>query len=91
MYIFILDLAHGFNGMGKGNCKMGQETIEFCGLVRLILGILLYVVIDYIENAERCVSFSPIPTGCGGQDVYKTICADIWLQIMIIFREKVRT
>ena len=36
-YIFILDLTHGFNGLGKDNCKMRQETFKFWDLVWLIL------------------------------------------------------
>ena len=28
-YIFILDLAAGFNGLGKDNCKSRQETLKF--------------------------------------------------------------
>ena len=36
-YIFILDLAPGFNGLGKDNCKTRQETFKFWDLMRLIL------------------------------------------------------
>ena len=38
-YIFILYLTPGFNGLGKGNCKMKWETFEFGDLVQLILEI----------------------------------------------------
>ena len=27
-YIFILDLIHGFNRLGKNNCKTGRETLK---------------------------------------------------------------
>ena len=36
-YIFILHLIHGFNRLGKDNCKTGRETLKFWDLVRLIL------------------------------------------------------
>ena len=36
-YILILDLALGFTGLGKDNCKMKQETVKSCNLVHLIL------------------------------------------------------
>ena len=36
-YIFILELTPDFNGFGKDNCKMRQETFKFWGLVHLIL------------------------------------------------------
>ena len=32
-YIFILNLLPGFNGLGKDNCKMRQETFKFEDLV----------------------------------------------------------
>ena len=35
-YIFILDLTHGFNRLGKDNCKTGRESLKFWNLVRLI-------------------------------------------------------
>ena len=35
--IFILNLTHGFNGLGKDNCKTRWETIMFWDWVRLIL------------------------------------------------------
>ena len=38
-----LDLTHGFDGLGKGNCKMRRESFKFWDLVRLILEILQYV------------------------------------------------
>ena len=41
-YIFILDLTHGFNRLGKDNCKTRRETFEFWDLVRLILEIWWY-------------------------------------------------
>ena len=33
--IFILDLAPGFRGLGKDNCKTRRETFKFSDLVRL--------------------------------------------------------
>ena len=36
-YIFILDWTHGFNGLGKDNCKTGQETFKVLGFGALIL------------------------------------------------------
>ena len=41
-YIFILDLAPGFIGLGKDSCKTRRGTIKFDDLVRLILEILRY-------------------------------------------------
>ena len=41
-YIFILDLIHGFNRLGKDNCKAGRESLKFWNLVRLILETLRY-------------------------------------------------
>ena len=38
-YNFILDLTPGFNGLGKGNCKMTRVTFKFRDLVHLILEI----------------------------------------------------
>ena len=38
-YIFILNLTPGFNGLGKDNFKMSQESFKFCFLVQLILEI----------------------------------------------------
>ena len=39
-YIFILDLTHGFIGLGKDNYKTRRETFKFGDLVRFILEIL---------------------------------------------------
>ena len=36
-YNFIVSLTRGFNGLGKDNCKMRQETFKFWDLVCLIL------------------------------------------------------
>ena len=41
-YIFILDLTPAFNGLGKDNDKMRQETFKFRDLVHLILETLWY-------------------------------------------------
>ena len=41
-YIFIPDLTPGFNGLGRDNCKMRQESFKFCDLVHIILQILRY-------------------------------------------------
>ena len=41
-YIFIPDLIHGFNRLGRDNCKTGRETLKFWNLVRLILETLRY-------------------------------------------------
>ena len=38
-YIFILELIHGFNRLGKDNCKTRRETSKFWDLVPLILEI----------------------------------------------------
>ena len=49
-YIFILDLIHGFNRLGKDNCKAGRESIKFWDLVRLILDTLRYLkIVDEID------------------------------------------
>ena len=37
LYIFILALTPGFNGLGKDNCEMRWETFKFWDLGRLIL------------------------------------------------------
>ena len=41
--VFILDLIHDINSLGKGNCKMRRETLKFWVLVRRILQIGRYV------------------------------------------------
>ena len=41
-YIFILNLTHGFNGLGKDNYKTRREAVKFWDLVRLILDTLRY-------------------------------------------------
>ena len=41
-YIFILDLTHGFNWLGKDNCKIRRETFKFWDLMFLILEIWQY-------------------------------------------------
>ena len=46
-YIFILDLTHGFIGLGKDNCETRRETFKFGDLVRLIFGILRYSASNY--------------------------------------------
>ena len=38
-FIFILDLTHGFNGLGKDNRKTRRETYKFGDSVRLILDV----------------------------------------------------
>ena len=42
-YSFILDLAPGFNWLGKYNCNARRETVKFWYLVRLILESLRYI------------------------------------------------
>ena len=39
-YIFILDLAPGFNGLGKDNCKTKRLSFNYCDMVRIIFEIL---------------------------------------------------
>ena len=39
---FSIDLAPGFNGLGKENCKTRRESFKFCDLVQLILESLRY-------------------------------------------------
>ena len=41
-YSFILNWTPGFNGLGKGNCKMRWETLKFWDLVQVILEIWHY-------------------------------------------------
>ena len=36
-YIFIRDLTHSSNGLGKHNCKTRHETFRFCDLLQLML------------------------------------------------------
>ena len=43
-YFFILDLTHGFNGLGKDNYKMRRETFKCWDFVRLLLEIWLLEV-----------------------------------------------
>ena len=40
-YNFVLDWTHGFNGLGKDNCKMKRETFKFGDLIRFILEVWL--------------------------------------------------
>ena len=49
-YIFILDLIHGFNRLGKDNFKTERESLKFWDLVWLILEILRYVLWYKIQN-----------------------------------------
>ena len=42
-YIFIPNLTHGFNSLGKDSCKTRQETFKFWDSVRLILEIWRYM------------------------------------------------
>ena len=44
IYIFILDLTPGFNGVGKDNCKTRRKTFKFWDLVWRILEISRQVV-----------------------------------------------
>ena len=43
-YIFILDLTHGFNGLGKDICKTRRDTCKCWDWVRFILEVWPYVV-----------------------------------------------
>ena len=48
-YIFILHFTHGFNGLGKNNCKTIRESFKCWDLVRLILEIYgTYIYIHHI-------------------------------------------
>ena len=49
-YIFILDLIHGFNRLGKDNCKAGRESLYFWNLLCLILETLRYSWL-YLQTA----------------------------------------
>ena len=42
-YIFILDLAPGFSGLGKDNCETKRKTFKCWDLVRLILVVWQYM------------------------------------------------
>ena len=42
-YIFILNWTHGFNGLGKDNCKSRRESFKCWNLLRLTLEVLLYI------------------------------------------------
>ena len=46
-YIFILNLASGFNGLGTDNYKTRRISFKFLDLVRLMLEIVRYVYIWY--------------------------------------------
>ena len=46
-YIFILDVTPGFNGLGKDNWKMRQETFKFWNLVLLILEVWWYSYLSW--------------------------------------------
>ena len=43
-YIFVLDLTHGFHGLGKENCKTRRKSFKFWDLVLPILEILRYLI-----------------------------------------------
>ena len=55
-YIFILDLIHGFNRLGKDNCQTGRESFKFSNLVRLILETLRYLMLvcSSVAGASLC-------------------------------------
>ena len=57
-YIFILDLTPGFNGFGKGNCKMRWEWFKFWYLVHLILEILQYF---HWRRIHKMIIEIPVP------------------------------
>ena len=57
-YIFILDLAPGFNGLGKSNSNTRRETFKYWDLVHLILEILWYVNVLSTELLVPSVSAS---------------------------------
>ena len=66
-YIFILDLTHGFNTLGKANCKTRRETSRLWNSVRLILDVSGYIK-KHIRRrfTERFVGLiiSSIPWKC---------------------------
>ena len=58
-YIFILNLIHGFNRLGKDNCKTRRETFKFWDLVPLILEIYIWRYSQTIFLQNNCVSRDP--------------------------------
>ena len=56
-YIFVLNLTHGFNELGKDNYKMRREAFKFWDLVRLILETSRYITIETIGNTvQGCIN-----------------------------------
>ena len=53
-YIFILDWIHGFNRLGKDNCKTGRETLKFWDLLCLILETLRYLITSVLKSRTIC-------------------------------------
>ena len=52
-------LTHGFNELGKGNCKTIQETFKSWNLVRLMLEILRYLtkVMEYQHSSPNMATW----------------------------------
>ena len=73
--LFILDLTHGFNGLGKDNCKTRRETFKFWDLRRLILErfdeIVLWQayppktsLLEYRDTVHMCVKYPATQLYC---------------------------
>ena len=67
-YIFIPDLTHGFNGLGKENCKTGRETSVFWDLTRLIAGVGRYFIMLITCPVGAFVNFLHIPLNLYGPE-----------------------
>ena len=54
-YIFIRDLTHSFNGLGKDNCKTRWESFKFGDLGHLISEILRLIKLDDPVDWSTCI------------------------------------
>ena len=64
-YILILDLTHGFNELGKDNCKMRRKTFKFLELVRLILEVWRYPFCANKQTTNNTASINTVRHGEG--------------------------
>ena len=76
-YIFILDLTHDFNRLGKDNCKTGRKSLKFWYLVCLIIEILRYISgnMDLVYNVLILCIFNIYHMPSVGTFVFER---DIW-------------
>ena len=73
-YIFIINLAPGFNGLGKDNYQMRREAFKFWDLVRFILKTLRYApfYVRWYRGPKRILFIWE-------QDIDKSLCLSFYI------------